>query len=361
MVDTWKLWLLLPRTLRTFPGDLATVLLLVPVGLLVTVLPGVRETALRLVFGLPLALFLPGYAIMAVLFPERDEPLDKSPETVRESSLQIGQSINGIERFTLSFGMSILFLGLQGIILNFTTWGINPSSVRVATGGLTVVMTIVAAFQRQKRPEEVRFRVPYDQWLEQIRASLTPGESKVLAVNVLLVVSVVMLLSTVAYTVTTSEQDEQFTELYLLTPDENGTYATDSYPETLEQEELRVTVGVGNYEEERTQYVIVVEAQPLSNSSQIVERTELRRIQFSLAHNETWRRNVTLMPSMTGDNLRVQFLLFREEPPSNVTVKRAYRKVHLWLNASSSQSNVMAVQDGSVLHTVTPPHVEEVP
>lgn len=360
MIEPRKLWLLLPRKLRTLPGDLAAVLLLVSVGLLVTVLPGVRETPLRILFGIPLALFLPGYAIVAALFPEGNGPTDGDSESGRDSRLRIGESIDGIERFTLSFGMSVLFLGLLGILLNFTAWGITPQSVRVATGGFTVITIVVAAIRRRRLPEEERFRVPYDRWFDQIRTGLTPGGPKVIAVNVLLVISVVVLVSTVAYTVTTSEEGEKFTELYLLSSDENGTYAMDSYPETLGRGDgLSVTVGVSNYEEERTQYTMVVEIQRLNNSSRIVDRTELRRIRFSLAQNETWRRNVTLTPNMTGRNLRVQFLLFREEPPSNVTANRAYRKVHVWVNASASQSNVTAVQDGTTFETVTSPRFGE--
>jgi hypothetical protein len=58
-----------PPSLRAFPPDLAVVVLVVQTVLTAT-LPGVRDTPLRVVLGLPFVLFVPGYAFVAALFPE---------------------------------------------------------------------------------------------------------------------------------------------------------------------------------------------------------------------------------------------------------------------------------------------------
>ncbi len=69
-MDGASLRLLLPRQLRELPADLAAVFVLVLVTNLAVLLPVVRQTPLRIVFGLPFVLFLPGYAFIAALFPE---------------------------------------------------------------------------------------------------------------------------------------------------------------------------------------------------------------------------------------------------------------------------------------------------
>jgi len=72
--DRW--WLLLPEPVRRLPADLAATIGLTIITILVVILPVINETPLRVVFGLPFVLFLPGYAFIAALFPEAGE----SPE-----------------------------------------------------------------------------------------------------------------------------------------------------------------------------------------------------------------------------------------------------------------------------------------
>lgn len=69
-MDREDLLLLLPESIRTVLADLAAIIVLTVLTALAVVLPGVHETPIRLVLGLPLVLFLPGYAFVAVLFPE---------------------------------------------------------------------------------------------------------------------------------------------------------------------------------------------------------------------------------------------------------------------------------------------------
>lgn len=37
---------------------------------------------------------------------------------------------------------------------------------------------------------------------------------------------------------------------------------------------------------------------------------------------------------MTGDELRLQYLLYRGSPPATSTQSNAYREVHLWVNVT---------------------------
>jgi hypothetical protein len=65
----WRL--LLPAGVRTLPADLAAALVLAAATTLAVFVPVVNETPLRVVLGLPYVLFLPGYVLIAALFPER--------------------------------------------------------------------------------------------------------------------------------------------------------------------------------------------------------------------------------------------------------------------------------------------------
>ena len=66
--------------------DLALVILLTLLCIPFVLIPPLNESPIRVVLGLPIVLFLPGYALIATLFPRKDD-------------------LDGIERIALSFGL----------------------------------------------------------------------------------------------------------------------------------------------------------------------------------------------------------------------------------------------------------------
>jgi uncharacterized membrane protein len=93
------------------------------------------------------------------------------------------------------------------------------------------------------------------------------------------------------------------------------------------------------------EYTVVVELQRVTivnetdsttnaTTVRVLDERELRRFEVSLAHNETWHNQHTVTPTMTGDRLRLQYLLYRGEPPADPSGETAYRELHLWVNVS---------------------------
>ena len=338
---------MLPRSVRELPADLAAVLLLTGVTLVVALAPVNRETPLRVVFGLPFVLFLPGYALVAALFPEAgDGPAN---EEAKETEAGDGDGrdggIDGIERVALSFGLSIAVVPLVGLVLNFTPFGIRLVPVLVSVSLVTAGGAVVAARRRQLLLAEERFRVPYQEWYAGARAELfEPDSGTDAALNVLLVVSVLLAVSSVAYAVAVPQQGESFTEFYLLTEDEDGELVADGYPTTFTVGDTRpVVVGVTNQEHEPVDYTVVVQLQDVRltgpNGTEVVVdgATELDRYSVALADNATEQRVVDVRPTTTGQRLRLALLLYRGEPPTDPSVESAYRETHLWVNVTAEE------------------------
>ena len=352
--------LCVPEQLRELPTDLAAVLGLVALTNLAVFLPVVRETPLRIVLGLPLVLFLPGYALIAALFPEAGESptgpdvTDDGPEAEGGPVATLSdRGIDGIERVALSFGLSIAVVPLLGLVLNFTPWGIRLVPIMVAVSGFTISMTALAARRRRALPAEERFSVPYRQWLDAGRTELFEPDSRTDAIlNVVLVCSVLLAAGSVAYAVTVPKEGESFSEFYLLTENESGDLVADNYPTEFRRGESRqLTVGIGNQEHERTNYTVVVELQRVEivdNETRVREANELRRFRPTLAHNETWHRQHTVTPELTGERLRLQYLLYRGEPATPLNRSAAYRELHLWVNVTEPNATA------SPSATVTP-------
>lgn len=379
MGDRRDTWLLLPRPIRRLPADLAAVVVLTLVTLATVFVPVVNETPLRVVFGLAFVLFLPGYAFIAALFPEAGESPTAddadseasntqsrdttTPDPVpgsdaagasanREADFDEGllngeagdrSGIDGIERVALSFGLSIAIVPLIGLVLNFTPWGIRLVPIAVSVAGFTLVCVGVAAVRRWALPEDERFAIPYREWIATAKGEVfEPDDHTDAALNVVLVASVLLAVGSVGYAVAVPPQGEQFSEFYLLTENDDGELVADGYPNTMELDETaELIIGIENNEYETTDYTVVVQLQDVvieENESTVIERNEIDRFDATLTHNETHHERHTLRPTMTGEDLRVQYLLYDGEPPAEPTRDNAYRDLHLWIDVEQETS-----------------------
>jgi uncharacterized membrane protein len=333
-------WLLLvPEPVRTLPADLAATVALTLASVLSATLPLVRDSPVRVLLGLPLVLFLPGYAFVAALFPEAGEGPALDEDGADESTRERG--IDGIERVALSFGLSIAISPLLGLVLNFTPWGIRLVPILVTLGGFTLVSTAVAAVRRRQLQPDERFRVPYRDWYASAREELLSPETRLDgALNVLLALSVLLAMGSVGYAIAVPKDGERFTELYVLTESDDGNLVADDYPTNFTRGEGKpLVVGIGNQEHEEVTYSLVValhRVETATNETTVLERQELSRERTTLSHNETWHRPYEVVPTMTGENLRLTFLLYKSSAPAQPTVDNAYREVHLWVNVTEA-------------------------
>lgn len=107
------------------PKDIPKDLIVIAVWMLLAVLsiyvPFINETFIRVIFTVPVILFIPGYVLIAALFPEKT-------------------SIDGIERFALSVGLSIAVVPLIGLVLNYTPFGIRLNPIVISLVLFTLIM-----------------------------------------------------------------------------------------------------------------------------------------------------------------------------------------------------------------------------
>lgn len=319
--------------LGRLPADLAATVGLVVLTDLVVLLPGVSASPLRVLVGLPFLLFLPGYALVAALFPEAGPGGDdKSGD---------GGAIDGLERVALSFGLSLAVLPVVGIALHFTPWGIQLVPILAALSLVTLALVAVAAGRRRRIPESERFAVPYRDWLAGARADLfAPATRTDAALNVVLAVSLVTAAAFAGYAVAVPKQSEQFTEFYVLTEDEAGEPVAEGYPTTLAVgESTSLVLGIENHEHEPVTYTVVVRLQDVDvgsdNQTVVAREAELDRFQVDLAHDEAWQEPYAVVPPFAGDRLRLQFLLYRGgDIPAAPAADTAYHELHLWVDVT---------------------------
>jgi uncharacterized membrane protein len=293
------------------PGDLyvavgytavmATLLLALNVGNLLAIL---------------LVLFVPGYVLVAALFPGSLSP--KKPE------------IDWIERIALSFGLSVALVPLLGLLLDFTPIGIRFVPIVVTIALFTLGMGYLAFWRRMRLPPAQRLSLTLDvdlaEWMEY--SALDKG------LTVALAASVVVAGGTLAYVVMTPRPGERFTEFYLLGPGGNAT----GYPTNLTVNRPgTMIIGVVNHEAAKANYTVRVDlvgvrnrynATAGFNESVEVNRTTWSWFNATLADGANWTRPYTF--SIASVALwKVQFLLFKDGGFSS-----AYRELHLYVRVS---------------------------
>ena len=90
--------------------------------------------------GSVLALLLPGYALLQLLFPTR-------------------KAMDSLEHFALDVGLSLALVPVIGLVLNFTPWGIRFIPVTISISAFTIVLLTGAALRKysavRKQNEEL--------------------------------------------------------------------------------------------------------------------------------------------------------------------------------------------------------------
>jgi len=282
--------------------------------------PILNETSIRVLLALPLVLFIPGYALIAALFPT-DEDLDL------------------IERIALSFGLSIAVVPLIGLGLNYTPWGIRLDPIVLSLSLFTIIMVLIAQGRRAMTDPDDRYRFPADEIMAGIREEFFPTEGnrtdKIL--SIILLISILAAIGTTIFVIAFPKEGEKFTEFYILG---EKRMAAD-YPDRLFiGEEYPMYIGVGNHEYRNVSYTIEVhqitmETDESGNVSYITRMNMTDRLSVAVPHNETVTLPYNLTAADKGYN-RIEFLLFNESVPDRSVwgmerINQSYRDLHLWV------------------------------
>lgn len=339
---------------RRLPVDLLGVVFLAVVANLAMATPGISDSPLRAIVGLPYVLLLPGYALIAALFPEAGHPPGDTRKpgealtagrstTVEPSAVSdsrpASRGIDGVERVALSFALSIAIVPLLAIGLTLSPLGFAVPTLVTALNAFILGNLVIATLRRWRRPMESRFYVPYRQWWATGSAHITGRASGTNAVlNVGLAIAIVFAVGTLSAAMVMPPDGEEYTEFYVLGEEAGGDLVAAGYPESLVVgEPAPVHLGIENYEREDVKYDVVIQLQRVEQSEDqtvVSHRTEVDRFSVVVGHNETWsgQQDVIAGDDLTGSDLQLVFLLYHDDVPDTPTRDNAYRDLFLWVD-----------------------------
>jgi uncharacterized membrane protein len=289
--------------IEALPRDLGAVLLLAVASMTVTLFEG--PPLLRVAFGLPTVLFLPGYALVASFFPAKE-------------------TLDGIGRVALGFGLSLAVVAPIGLVLDRSPWGLTRHSTALATFIVIAVASIVATLRRMQLtnqdPYDVMFAIPgvappviWDRATKAVAGSVVLG--------------IVLLIVGAAPIVRTQMIGEPLTEFAL--------YNSDGKPEffprqVVVDEPIEVQLSVVNNEGAQATFDLKV-----TGSARLIEPIPPIR----LGDGETWTRKIQFAVTQVGNHLPVQFDLVRLDGSGNAD---PYRELLLWVDGMEPDVAVAA-------------------
>ena len=301
--------------------DLIAVFLWLLMAIGFVYIPVLNDTFLRIVFALPVVLFIPGYSLIAALFPADTE-------------------IDILERVALSFGLSIAVVPLIGLGLNYTPWGIRLDPIVVSLSVFTIAMLAIAQYRRYLLPEEERFRLLVrETYLEAKSELFSSGQSKADRIlSVILILSIIAAVATTVFVIVVPKDGEKFTEFYILGEKGMAADYPTSFAALTPQE---ITIGVGNHEYRDVGYFIETYAvdqvfNETTNTSSIISMDLIDRIYLDVPDNETEEIFYQFeIPSSSYNKL--QLLLFEDDYPGDEVwgeerINANYRDLHLWID-----------------------------
>ncbi len=269
--------------------------------LLVVIITFLPSNVLRIILGLPLVLFFPGYMLIAALFPRKE-------------------ALGRTERLALGFGVSVAVVGLIVYVLNYTLWGIRLYPVLISIALFVTITSIITWYRRHRLPKAERANVAFHITRPHLREM--DRWSKALSVSLFVILVMLLLagiggLSYLAFVPEAGERfaefnipglghklreypGEAFTEFYVLGL---GHKVTD-YPKELAVGERGVVIVViVNHEKAEASYWIEVRIDGETNG-------EVGPI--VLDNEQKWEERISFIPKKAGDNQKVEFLLFKE-------------------------------------------------
>lgn len=234
-------------------ADLVVVSVMAIVGIAAALIPDLDDFR---ILTLPLVLVLPGYALIAVIFPNR--------------------TLGTLERLIFSLGLSFSIAIINGLILNLTPWGLQTSSWAVSLGGITLAAVLAGVLRRGQEP--VVFGTSYK-----------PSVGQVLLLGAALATAIIAIV--VAYTGAIRHPSQRFTQFWITRA------ATDT-----------IQLGVRSFEATTTSYRVEL---------RIGERVIGEWTSVELQPDEEWTVQVNL-PKAEADVEIVEALLYREDIPGTV-------------------------------------------
>ena len=272
--------------------------------------------------GIPFLLVVPGYAIVAAMFPE------DTGRTRRSEAAQPWHEPDLIVRTGLALVLSAVVVAVVGTFLGILGV-LNQVTAVLTVSAVTLIALGFAATRRQRIDPATRAMPLGNQSRTWDRVS-----SGTTVQNLATVLALLVLLGTLGFTAAAPSTGDAYTEFYVLSEDEeNGTLTANDYPETFSSGDPETLyVGLENQEHEPKTYEVVMLAQAVDDDGSVIIQQEVDRFDVELEHGENTTAEREVQPTIVGEEIRLRILLYEGEAPGDAGIESADQSLHIWID-----------------------------
>ena len=281
----------------------------------------VPSSVVRVILGLPLLFFFPGYTLASALF-------------VRE------KGIDNLEWIALSCGMSIAVSALIGFILNYTSLGIRLEPILYLITAFILVTSVFALIREARLLKTLKPATEFTLNLPGWGGSILNK-----SLSIILAIAILGVIGTLGFTTIKPKIGEKFSEFYILGmsgkadeyPTEyilnNGQITKVIYNDGLVDKTTgfgKIILGIINQQQQTTVYSVkmTINDQPAAIKYDGVPSDILGPIE--LAQGAQWANQIGITPNSLGDNQEVELSLFIG------TATTAEDSVHFWIDVKQA-------------------------
>jgi uncharacterized membrane protein len=328
-------------------------------------------------------LFVPGFALVTALLPRG--------RTTEER----WRALLTFERLVLSVATSIVLAVVVGINLDHIQWEITGPNVMLVLVVISIVAGAIAVVrQRRARKEDAVGDEPGnergaedatdvdptheieaedsdadedpnegsgdesdtasdDDLIDDVASdsrslSLLPASNVATPANVAVVVAMLIVLTSVAFVMASPQRGETYTEFGLLTENETGSLVAAGYPSNMTAgENATLHFSVVNNEQRSETYDVLIFLTRTAENGTVRERQKLHTYHKRLDAQHWWRQPHSISPMMTGERLRLTYLLYKDDVPAKPTTQNSYRELHVWLTVEANETSTTGANETS--------------
>jgi uncharacterized membrane protein len=286
----------------------------------VLLVPGV-PWQLEWAFGIPLVLVVPGYAVVAALFPA-------DPSVAREETGQPDPP--GLAaRVAMTLTISAVIVAAVGVLLSRVEL-FRLESVVLGLGGVSIVGALVAGVRRRGLPVPER--------ADPLAVASSQSIPDLLGISglqtITLLVATLALVGAVGVLGANPATQSSFSEVSVLADGDTDEFLGSDEPVTLVGgQENTMYLRISNHEGESIDYGVVGRLQQVGPNGTVSDSQRIGAESITVEDGETVDLEQRIDPSMTGDTLRLQYLIYTGPIADDPRPGNADLSVRHWVEA----------------------------
>lgn len=305
-------------------SDLTVLFALIVTTPAVLLLPGFPRS-IEWAFGIPFLLVVPGYAITAALFAS-------DPRGLRAGSGD-GESPGWAAKVAIALVSSALVVAVVGAVLG-AVGSLRLTPAVLAIAGISLAFAVIARFRRHRYRSTTRLARESPSGGRQ--ESTNPGISGLQTVS--LTIAILVLLAALTFAGTTTTVQSSYSEATLLASPDHDELLEETETAFVAGEENSLGVALANHEGTTVEYELVGKLQRVDANGTVIAEERVDSGSVRLGHNESVVVERSIQPTLTGENLRLHYLVYKGGAPANPTAENADLSLRVWIDVAGGSA-----------------------